>query len=225
MKNIHTTKILVLAVLGMSSGWVQAADGYVDDSSTNMVRTGYGDCMHTKRWSVPNAIMECDPEIVAKRDGVDMAAVQVVLRMKRNPVHLQADALFSFDSDAISDTGAVLLDDLVGNLTAVILLEQKIEIIGHTDRIGNDAYNLALSKRRAESVRSYLVAKGVVPRYIETKGMGSAEPVVECPGIRGQALIDCLAPNRRTEVEISAIEEVEVKEEAPVEKAPIPVSK
>ena len=74
-------------------------------------------------------------------------------------------------------------------------------------------------------MRSYLVAKGVVPRYIETIGVGSAESVVECPGIRGQALIDCLAPNRRTEVEVSAIEEVEVREEAPVGKAPIPALK
>ncbi len=222
MKKNHMSKVLVLAVLGVSSGWVQASDGYVDDSSKFIVRTGYGDCMHTKRWSVPNAIVQCDPEIVAARDGVDVAAVEVILRMQRNPVHLQADALFGFDSDAISDTGAVLLDDLVGNLTAAILLEQKIEITGHTDRIGNDVYNLALSQRRAESVRSYLVAKGVVPRYIETKGVGSAEPVVECPGIRGRALIDCLAPNRRTEVEVSAIEEVEMREEVPVEKAPIP---
>jgi len=225
MKNNHLIQVIALAVLGTSSGWIQAEDGYVDDSSTSVVRTGFGDCMRTKRWSIPNAVMDCDPEIVAARDGVDLAAVQVVLKMKRNPVHLQADALFAFDSDAISNTGAVLLDDLVGSLTAAILLEQKIEIIGHTDRIGPDEYNLALSERRAESVRSYLVAKGVVPRYIETKGLGSAEPVVECPGIRGQALVDCLAPNRRTEVEISAIEEVEMREEAPVEKAPIPVSK
>ena len=222
MRKNLTTRILVLAAVGMSGGWVYASDGYVDDSSSSVVRTGFGDCMHTQRWSIPNAIMECEPEIVAKRDGVDLAAVEVVIRMKRNPVHLQADALFAFDSDAISNTGASLLDDLVGNLTAAILLEQKIEITGHTDRIGDDVYNLALSKRRAESVRSYLVAKGVVPKYIETKGLGSAEPVVECPGIRGQALIDCLAPNRRTEVEVSAIQEVEVREEVPVEKAPIP---
>jgi len=222
MRKNLTTRILVLAAVGMSGGWVQASDGYVDDSSKSVVRTGYGDCMHTQRWSIPNAIMECEPEVVAKRDGVDLAAVEVVIRMKRNPVHLQADALFAFDSDAISNTGASLLDDLVGNLTAAILLEQKIEITGHSDRIGDDVYNLALSKRRAESVRSYLVAKGVVPKYIETKGLGSAEPVVECPGIRGQALIDCLAPNRRTEVEVSAIQEVEVREEVPVEKAPIP---
>ncbi|MFQ5643527.1 MAG: OmpA family protein [Thiogranum sp.] len=225
MKKIISARVLVLATLGISGGWAQASDGYVDDSSKSIVRTGYGDCMHTKRWSVPNAIIECDPEIVAARDGVDMAAVDVIIKMKRNPVHLQADTLFGFDSDAISDNGAALLDDLVGNLTAAILLEQKIEITGYTDRIGDDAYNLALSKRRAESVRSYLVAKGVVPAYIETKGLGSANPVVECPGMRGQALIDCLAPNRRTEVEVSAFEEVEVREEVPRQKAPIPVSK
>ncbi len=222
MRKNHIVQTLMLAALGMSSGWVQATSGYVDDSSRVIVRTGYGDCMHTKRWSVPNAIAVCDPEIVAARDGVDLAAVEVIVRMKRNPVHLQADALFAFDSDAISNSGAVLLDDLVGNLTAAILLEQKIEITGHTDRIGPDAYNLALSKRRAESVRSYLVAKGVVPTYIETKGLGSAHPVVECPGLRGQVLIACLAPNRRTEVEVSAFEEIEVRKEVPVERAPIP---
>jgi len=222
MKKNHIFNVVILAVLGTSSGGVLASDGYVDDSSKSIVRTGYGDCMHTTRWSIPNAIGQCDPEIVAARDGVDLAAVEVVIRMERNPVHLQADALFGFDSDAISDTGATLLDDMVGNLTAAILMEQKIEITGHTDRIGNDVYNLALSQRRAESVRSYLVAKGVVPAYIETKGVGSAEPVVECPGIRGQALIDCLAPNRRTEVEVSAIEEVEIREEVSVEKAPVP---
>jgi len=213
----------MLVALGMSSaGWVQASKGYVNDSSKSIVRSGYGDCVHTQRWSVPNAIIECDPEIVAARDGVDMAAVDVIIRMKRNPVHLQAEALFGFDSDAISDTGATLLDDMVGSLTAAILLEQKIEITGYTDRIGDDVYNLALSKRRAESVRMYLVTKGVVPDYIETKGLGSANPVVECPGIRGKALIDCLAPNRRTEVELSAVEEIEVREEVPRKKEPIP---
>ncbi len=222
MRKNHIVQVLMLAALGMSSGWVQATSGYVDDSSRTIVRTGYGDCMHTQRWSIPNAVAVCDPEIVAAREGVDLAAVEVIVRMKRNPVHLQADALFAFDSDAISNSGAVLLDDLVGNLTAAILLEQKIEITGHTDRIGPDAYNLALSKRRAESVRSYLVAKGVVPTYIETKGLGSAHPVVECPGLRGQVLIACLAPNRRTEVEVSAFEEIETREEMPVEKAPIP---
>jgi OOP family OmpA-OmpF porin len=209
---------LLLVGLGLTGGLVNAASGYVDDSSGSIVRTGYGDCLHTTRWSIPNAIAECDPEIVAARDAVDVAAVEVIVRTERNPVRLEADALFAFDSDKLTAEGTTLLDDMLGNLTAKALQEHKIQITGYTDRIGDDAYNLELSKRRAASVRDYLVSKGVVPGFIEMQGLGAADPVVACEGKRGAALIDCLAPNRRTEIEFSAVEVIEVEETVPVKR-------
>ena len=216
MKQI--TQALLLAGLGMASGFSYSATGYVDDTGGSVVRTGYGDCLHTGRWSVPNAIAECDPEIVAARDAVDVAAVEVIVRTERNPVRLEADTLFAFDSDTLTDKGKALLDDMLGNLTATTLQEQKIQITGYTDRIGEDAYNLGLSKRRAASVRDYLVSKGVVPTFIEMNGLGAADPVVACEGMRGPQLVECLAPNRRTEIEFSAVELVEVEEKVPAKK-------
>jgi len=60
--------------------------------------------------------------------------------------------------------------------------------------------------RRAQAVQEYLSAKGLSTGNMEVAGVGPAEPVVGCEGKRGPMLIDCLAPNRRTEVEFSAIE-------------------
>jgi len=212
------SRVWPAAGLWLVCGVSQAATGYVDNSESSIVRTGYGDCVHTQRWSVPNAIAECDPEIVAARDAVEVAAVEVFIRTKHNPVHLETDTLFGFDSDQLTASGKTLLDDMVGNLTAATLLEQKIQITGYADRIGDDTYNLELSKRRAAAVRDYLVSKGVVPGFIEMKGLGESNPVVNCEDKRGAALIDCLAPNRRTEIEFSAMEVIEVREEVPVGK-------
>ena len=56
---------------------------------------------------------------------------------------------------------------------------EKVLIAGHTDGIGNDDYNLELSKRRAESVKGYLVDKGIDGSRIETVGKGESEPVAD----------------------------------------------
>ncbi len=212
------TLALLLAGLGTVSLSSHAASGYVDDNTGSVVRTGYGDCLHTQRWSVANAIAECDPEIVAKRDGADVAAVEVVMVTKEKPVRLQADTLFDFDSDKLKDSGKAALDDLLSQLNAESLQQQKLQIRGYTDEIGDDAYNQALSQRRAAAVRNYLVEHGMVPSYITAEGLGEANPVVNCPKKRGAELIDCLAPNRRTEIEFSAMEVKQVEETVPVKK-------
>jgi OOP family OmpA-OmpF porin len=212
------TLALLMAGLGCVSISGHAATGYVDDAAGSVIRTGYGDCLHTDRWSIPTAIAECDPEIVAKRDGAAVAAVEVVMVTKENPVRLEADTLFAFDSADLTDKGKAVLDDLVGQLTAEALQQQKLQIRGYTDKIGDNAYNMKLSERRAAAVRDYFVTKGVVPSFIETQGLGKADPVVDCGGKRGAALIECLAPNRRTEIEFSAMEVKQVEETVPVKK-------
>lgn len=212
------TLALLIAGLGTVSVSGHAATGYVDDTSGSVIRTGYGDCVHTQRWSVPNAIAECDPEVVAKRDGAAVAAVEVIMVTKENPVRLEADTLFAFDSADLSDDGKAALDNMLGQLTAESLQQQKLQIRGYTDMLGDDAYNLALSKKRAAAVRDYLVGRGMAPGYIAMQGLGEADPVVDCAGKRGNALIECLAPNRRTEIEFSAMEVKQVEETVPVQK-------
>lgn len=205
-------QILLFAGLAATSSYSYAVTGYVDDSQETVVRTGYGDCLHTQRWSVPNAIAECEPEIVAARDGVDVAAVQVVVRTEKRPVRLASDTLFAFDSADLTEKGQHSLDAMLAKTTAAELQDKKIQVNGYADRLGPEQYNLELSRRRAAAVHDYLVSKGVVPRFIEMQGFGEANPLVACTGERGAALIECLAPNRRTEVEFSAVEQIEVKE-------------
>ena len=81
MKQLMRT--IVMVGLGLTCGMVSAAPGYVGNSGESMTLTGSGDCLHTGRWSVPNAIAECDPEIVAARDKkTEVAAVEVVVLSK-----------------------------------------------------------------------------------------------------------------------------------------------
>ena len=93
MKMKHISRILLIACGAAVATAAQAATGYVDDTGDSVVRTGYGDCLRTQRWSMPNAIIQCDPEIVAARDGLDVAAVEVIMVRKQNPVRLEADTL------------------------------------------------------------------------------------------------------------------------------------
>jgi OOP family OmpA-OmpF porin len=217
MKKLTLT--IVLAGLGLTSGMVSASSpGYVDESGSAIVRTGYGDCLHTGRWSVPNAIAECDPEIVAMRDKpVEVAAVEVVVRKELKPIRLEADALFEFDSATLTDAGRTRLDSALSQLPDRSMLQDKrITITGFTDNLGPAGYNQTLSEKRAQAVHDYLVSQGMRDEAIDARGLGAAQPVVSCEGKRGNALIDCLAPNRRTEIEFSAMEVVEVQEEVEV---------
>jgi OOP family OmpA-OmpF porin len=218
MKQI--VRIIVLVGLGLTGGTVLAAPGYVDDIGKSIVRTGYGDCLHTGRWSESNAIAECDPEIVAARDKpVEVAAVEVVVRKELKPIRLEADALFAFDSAELTDQGRARLDQVLSELPAQADLQDKrITITGFTDRLGPDSYNQNLSEQRAQAVHDYLVSKGMRDEIIDARGLGSAKPLVDCEGKRGAELIDCLAPNRRTEIEFSAMEVIKVEEKMPAGK-------
>ncbi|HWY38340.1 MAG TPA: OmpA family protein [Bacteroidia bacterium] len=69
----------------------------------------------------------------------------------------------------------------------------KIEIQGHTDNVGNEADNLALSEKRAENVRIYLSTKGIAKDRITSKGYGSGKPIASNATVEGKA------KNRRTE--------------------------
>jgi OOP family OmpA-OmpF porin len=64
----------------------------------------------------------------------------------------------------------------------------KGELQGHTDNVGKDAYNLKLSQRRADSVKAYVLSKGVDPaRITSTKGYGEARPIADNNTVEGRA--------------------------------------
>ena len=108
---------------------------------------------------------------------------------------------FDFDRYVIRPDARTKLDDLVGKLRNVTL--EVVIAVGHADRLGSDAYNMKLSVRRADSVKAYLVSKGVAASRVYTEGKGERQPVKECKGgdKKTKELIACLEPNRRVELE------------------------
>jgi OOP family OmpA-OmpF porin len=119
-------------------------------------------------------------------------------------ITLSSKALFDFDKAVLKPEGKAAIDSqIISKLPNV----QKLDLVlvtGHTDRIGTQRYNQRLSERRADAVRDYLVSRGVPRDKIETLGMGKTQPVpgVVCNQKQLKALIACLAPNRRVEIEV-----------------------
>ena len=117
-------------------------------------------------------------------------------------ITLDSKVLFDFDKAVLKPEGKAAIDSqVVGKLAQI----QKLEVVlvtGHTDRLGTEPYNQKLSERRADAVRDYLVSKGIAKDKIETIGMGEKQPVVQCDQKNMKALIECLQPNRRVEVQV-----------------------
>ena len=188
--------------------------GYLVDSNGKVVKDNYGECWHTGYWTPAMANEECDPNLVKKaevatpvEEAAPQAAPEPVAAMPRH-VSLSADALFAFNKSTLKPTGKTTLDDLVRDLNATKF--DEIQVTGHTDRIGSASYNQKLSVRRADSVKDYLVSKGIPADKISAKGVGKSQPVTkpgECVGRKSPKLIACLQPDRRVEVEVTATKE------------------
>jgi outer membrane protein OmpA-like peptidoglycan-associated protein len=71
-----------------------------------------------------------------------------------------------------------------------------IEVMGHTDSTGSDAFNQTLSEKRADSVGDYLVAQGIDRRRVLTRGFGERHPITDNDSARGRE------ENRRVELRL-----------------------
>ena len=120
---------------------------------------------------------------------------------------LTATVLFDYKRSELRSGEAPKLDELTAKLKGRAF--DSLGAIGHADRIGSVKYNLLLSKRRAEAVRTYLVGKGVDAKRIRTEAKGEGEPVTDdaCKNMgpenrKNQKLIECLQRDRRVEIEL-----------------------
>ena len=101
---------------------------------------------------------------------------------------------FDFDKATLRPDSYIQLKDLLEYLQRHD--EIKIEIAGHTDNVGTDAHNLKLSQERANTIRNYLISKGIKAIRLTAKGYGATEPVADNSTDEGRQL------NRRTEVRV-----------------------
>jgi len=119
-------------------------------------------------------------------------------------VTLSSTELFEFDSAKLKGEQPKL--DEIANALSTDTAINNVTISGYTDRLGSTQYNQKLSERRANAVKDYLVGKGIDAGRLQAVGKGEANPVVQCNQKKRAALIECLAPNRRVEVEQITIE-------------------
>lgn len=142
-------------------------------------------------------------DITASLEACTPAAALQVTEAVAESISLDTDALFRFaegEESGLLPEGREALDALVTELRRPGMA-REIDIVGYTDRLGSEAYNLRLSRQRAETVRAYLARKGVAVQ-LSARGAGTSKPVVACDSGDRAALIACLAPNRRVEISV-----------------------
>lgn len=176
-------------------------DGYVtSDVTGQVVRDSFGWCWHTSAWTPEKAtVIGCDGYTGEK--AVAAAPTSAIRRFA-----LKADTLFAFDKAVLRPEGKQAIDQLFEELKDLHPKEGKVFVAGHTDRIGSAKYNQTLSEKRADTVRSYLVAKGIPADKITAEGHGKSHSVTgdTCKGTkRTPALVACLQPDRRVDIEVT----------------------
>jgi OOP family OmpA-OmpF porin len=185
--------------------WQNGTGEYVWRNGTNEL------CWRNTNWTPATAARGCDGALVA---AAPPAAAPAPARAAPAPapapaarppapapqppaatkVTYAADAFFDFDKSVLKPEGKAKLDDLVGKIQGINL--EVIIAVGHTDSVGSDAYNQRLSVRRAESVKAYLVSKGIEKNRVYTEGKGEKQPVADNKTADGRA------KNRRVEIEV-----------------------
>lgn len=128
------------------------------------------------------------PACESGAEGVELAGCQPGQTLVLHGVN------FEFDKATLTVNAKTLLDQVASELTDAPQI--RVEVGGHTDARGSDAYNHELSERRAQSVVDYLVGRGIAPERLQAAGYGEAAPVADNETDEGREL------NRRVELRI-----------------------
>ncbi len=117
-------------------------------------------------------------------------------------LNMPSQVTFDVDSSAVKPEFRNTLNDVAATL--VQYESTYIDVYGHTDSTGSDAYNQTLSERRAQSVSSYLSTRGVQSARLATRGFGESQPVAS------NTTEDGRAQNRRVEIRIVPVTQSDV---------------
>ena len=186
-----TLKLLLASVITVSATAAMASDNWVNaDGSLNWKDASGTLCWRDANWTPATASKGCDGALVAPAAAKAAPAGGV----SQSKITLQADTLYDFDKASLKPEGMATLDKIARDLSKIKL--EVIIAVGNTDSVGTDAYNMALGQRRAQSVKAYLVSKGVDGSRIYTESKGKSNPVATNATAEGRA------KNRRTDIEV-----------------------
>lgn len=177
-------------------GGKKANAGYVGDNTGHLVRDSAGKCVKNTAWTPALALEECGDKKAVAEKKPEPVAEPARPAPPAEKISLSADAHFDFDKSDLKAGDKRELDDAAAKLRNMNV--DSITVTGHTDSVGTDAYNQALSERRAAAVKGYLVDKGVSSGAIHAHGRGESQPVADNKSADGRA------KNRRVDIEFRA---------------------
>ncbi len=214
---------LIVALLASTGAMAHGIHGYtVSEQSGEVVRNNYGECWeNTYLNKAENGLVECGDRAPDAAPAAPTSMVQPQYRTET--VSLNSNFLFGFDKDTLRPEAIETLNQLAARLGDSNVQSARVE--GHTDFMGSEQYNQALSERRATRVANYLVERGVPASKISVAGLGESQArmTASCQAEvnklgrrvsqakRRQALIACIEPDRRVDVHITSLVTQEVR--------------
>ena len=210
IKQLKLSALLVALLASVSTFSVAdtyaTKGGYSADVPTDAVsRNNYGECWKTTYTADNPVPVEC---------GGDPGTQTITEREKyRDVITLSADVLFAFDKADLRPQATGILNEAIAKGRQANAQLDRVIVVGHTDSIGSDKYNDALSLRRANTVRSYLVNNTFPADQVVAEGRGKreAQMTAQCgqevsklgrisAAKKRTALIACLQPDRRVDI-------------------------
>lgn len=167
-------------------------------------------------WPQPVARQEAERELVNTRDQIHAVSRASSVEACRHYAYLtdesrfkrydlSSDVLFASGASArkdISAAGYKAVQGLINELRQDHAQVRHVQVVGHTDPIGEESYNQKLGQARADTLRDMLIAGGIPDSLISSTSAGNREPLVfTCYGDRAQQTA-CYAPNRRVVVKV-----------------------
>ena len=144
-----------------------------------------------------------DQQIKELREQTAGTGVDVTSDGQSILVNLPNGVTFPVNSATVQPQFRPVLDQISENLARYP--DSLIDVYGHTDSTGSDAYNQTLSENRARAVAGYMSSHGVNARRIQSQGFGETQPIADNATESGRAA------NRRVEIKISPVTEADVR--------------
>ncbi|MBN3859407.1 OmpA family protein [Neisseriaceae bacterium PsAf] len=202
---------VLLALFASTSVFAAQHDhpGYTETSLTDgkIVKNSYDEC-----WQ--NSFLETKaPE----------CGGEVPVQFEDSVISLSSNFLFGFDKSTLRPEAIQTLNNAAAKITEQGIQVESVVIEGHTDFMGKEDYNQALSERRANSVRDYLISQGVPAEIISAVGYGESQARMteqcqaQVAGIKNAAKkrlaqIDCIEPDRRVDIKVRATKRIEIEQ-------------